>query len=893
MLAGSVQAQSTLTGTVVDQNDEPLIGATAQIAGTTKGSITDLNGKFQITSISNGEYTLKISFYGYETTEQSITVNGTTNLGSFKLEEATIGLQEVQVLADVVEERKTPVAISTISAEQLDERYSNISLADAMQNTPGVYTINGAGGYGDQEVYIRGFDQTNVAFLVNGIPVNDMENGRMFWSNFAGLNQVTRTMQVQRGLGASKLAISSIGGTINMITKPSERSEGGRLEYQTGTGSWNNRARFTYNTGLSDNGWAFSFQGSRTTTSGVKGGLPTTQQGSIVPGAFTDAWSYYFSGSKKISDKHQLMFWAFSAPVNRGTAWSADDATREYFDIDEPMFNNALGIRNGEIFNARQNKISKPLTAITHYWDIDPNTNITSSVYFSRARVYSVQPRDAESSLFFPTRADQVGFGITPENLIDWDYLAEQNIGGSQVTVPYPNGNTNIPSVTGYASQYYLESRHNNHDWIGAVSNFTRQIQNLRIRAGIDLRFYRGEHYAEVYDLMDGDFILNQGPFDNPDGSPQLFNKLDTENAIAYKGDKTNYHYDGIVNWVSGFGQAEYVMNDFTFFGSATITRSSMQRIGYFWSGNEFRGYEDSSLGKSEKKVWTTYNLKGGTQYRINGRHNVYWNGGIITRPPFLQSAFQDSRYSNTYRQGLKPENVYSTEVGYGFRAPYLKANFNAYYLIWKNRTTELNPDDPNQTGIELPLVLNGLRSEHKGVELDFVANPTTTLELNGYIGLGDWKWKHVPNRNIVDQFGDPIVSQEIPNLQKLKGLPVGAAAQTTAGIGFHYRGIRSAYIGGRLNYADRIPVRYTVEDVGAGFIDKEVINDDFDPYATFDIYLGRYFDIGKDMSGRISFNVNNVFDVEYTRWASYFFNDLQRGFGYPRTFTIGLSVDF
>ncbi len=887
LLAAAVQAQNTLTGTVTDQNDEPLIGATVQISGTTRGSITDLNGKFQIVNVPNGSFKLKISFYGYEVLEEDISVSGTANIGTFTLEEATIGLQEVQVLADVVEERKTPVAISTISSEQLDERYSNVSLADAMQNTPGIYTINGAGGYGDQEVYIRGFDQTNVAFLVNGIPVNDMENGRMFWSNFAGLNQVTRTMQVQRGLGASKLAVSSIGGTINMITKPSDRSAGGRIEYQTGTGSWNHRARFTYNTGLSDNGWAVSFQGSRTTTSGEMTGLPGTQQGSIVPGAFTDAWSYYIAASKKINEKHQLMFWAFSAPVNRGTAWTADDATREAFNIDEPMFNNALGIRNGELFNMRQNKISKPLTALTHYWDIDANTNVTSSIYFSRARVYSVQPRDSQSSLFFPTRADQIGQGITPENLIDWDYLAEQNRSGSQITVPYPNGNTNIPSVTGYASQYYLESRHNNHDWVGAVSNYTKQIQNLRIRAGLDLRFYRGEHYAEVYDLMDGDFIENRSNFGD------LYNKLDTENAIAYKGDKTNYHYDGIVNWVSGFGQAEYVMNKFTFFGSATLTRSSMQRVGYYWSGNEFQGYEDTSLGESEKKIFTTYILKGGTQYRINGRHNVYANAGLISRPPFLQNAFQDSRYSNTYRQGLKAENVYSTEVGYGFKTPYLRANFNAYYLLWKNRTTELNVEDPDQQiTSSIPLVLNGMVSEHKGLELDFVGKPVTTLEINGYVSIGDWTWKRIPNQRIVIG-SDVILTDEAYDVKSLEGLPVGAAAQTTAGLGFHYTGIRSTYIGGRLNYADRIPVRYTVEDVIDGFIDADVIRDDFEDYATFDLYAGRYFDIGENMSGRISFNVNNVFNVEYTRWASYFFSQVQRGFGYPRTFAIGLSVDF
>ncbi len=887
-------AQSgSISGTIYDEDlNEPLIGASVQIVGTTKGGITDINGKFLIRDVATGSYQLKISYYGFETITKNVTVtSGLADVGNINLKSTAIGLDEVQVFADVVEERKTPVAISTITSEQLEERYSNYELADVVQNTPGIYTINGAGGYGDQEVYIRGFDQTNVAFLVNGIPVNDMENGRMFWSNFAGLNQVTRTVQVQRGLGASKLAVSSIGGTINMITKPSESRAGGRMEYQMGTGSFNSRTRFTYNTGQSANGWALSFQGSRTITTNNFGGLPSTQQGPIMPGAFADAWSYYIAASKQINDKHQIMFWAFGAPVNRGTAWTPDDLTRETFRIEEPMFNNALGIKNGELFNARQNRVDKPLMAMTHYWDMNATTSISTSVYYSYARVYSVQPTDATSSLFLQTRTpSMIGNQITAENLINWDYLMEQNrLSGRQRTVAYPNGDPNIPSVTGYASRYYLESRHNNHDWIGLVSNYTKQLRDLRIRAGIDLRHYRGEHYAQVYDLMGGDFIENRSRFGD------LYNKLDTENAIAYEGDKTNYNYDGIVNWVSGFGQAEWVKDKWTFFGSATLTNSSMQRIGYFWSGNEFQGYESTSLGASEKRNFITYVLKGGANYRITGRHNVYANAGYFTRPPFLVNAFQDSRYSNNYRFGLEPENVISTEMGYSFRASFLKANVNAYYLQWNNRTTQIDINDPQSDinlGLEIPLVLNGMQSTHKGIELDFVANPVTTLELNGYIGLGDWTWTKVPNQQIV--VGEDIINtDDLYDVNTLIGLPTGAAAQTTMGLGFHYTGIRSTYVGARMNYADRIPVRYTVEDVVDGFITDEVIKDDFDDYVTFDLYAGRYFDIGEKMSGRISANVNNVFNVEYTRFASYFFNQIQRGYGFPRTFSIGLSIDF
>lgn len=885
----SIKAQNITAKVLDSETKEALIGATALLQGTTKGGIAGIDGVFTITNVGNSSYNVIISYYGYEEITKSVSVSGEdVDLGEILMKSEIVNLDEVEVFADVVEERKSPIAVSSISAEKLEERFSNVSIAEAIQNTPGVYSIQGAGGYGDQEVYIRGFDQSNVAFLVNGIPVNDMENGRMYWSNFAGLNQVTRTMQVQRGLGASKLAISSIGGTVNMITKPSDRKKGGRVEYMMGTGSWNNRLRFTYNTGLSDNGWAFSLQGTRTTTGGGFEGLYANKQGAILPGAFTDAWSYYVSLSKKINDKHQLMFWAFGAPVNRGTAWTVDDKTRKDFGITQPNFNNALGYRNGDLFNARQNKTNKPMTALTHYWDIDGRTSVTTSLYYSRARVLSTQPRDAKSGLFLSDRISLVGQGVTSENLIDWDYLMTQNRDTANLlTVKFPNGDINIDSVKGYASRYYLESRHNNHDWIGLVSNYTKQLQNVRIRGGVDLRHYRGEHYAEVFDLMGGDFIKNQDRYGN------IYNKIQGANPIARKGDKTNYFYDGIVNWGSVFGQVEATINKFILFGAATLTYSDMQRVGHFWSGNTFTGYESSSYGKSEKKDYLTYTFKAGANYQINGRHNVYVNGGHFTRPPYLRNAFQDGRYSNKYRIGVKPESIYSTEVGYGFKASFLKLNLNGYYLLWQNRTTQIDVDDPDQSvTIDIPLVLNGMVSEHKGVELDFEINPTPTFEINGYVSLGDWKWKTVPNQKIV--IGRlTFLTDDLFNVKNVQGLPVGAAAQTTAGLGFHYKGIRKTYIGARANYADRIPIRYTLEDVSKGYITSDIIKKNFDDYATVDIYMGRYFDIGENMRGRISFNVNNVLNTKYTRWASYFLSQVQRGYGYSRTFTIGLSLSF
>ena len=122
----------------------------------------------------------------------------------------SIALEEVVVssgIIDVAKERETPIAVSTITAREVQLKVGNMEFPEIMNKTPGVYATKQGGGYGDSRISLRGFDQRNTSFLINGQPVNDMENGWVYWSNWAGLTEVASGIQIQRGLGASKLAV--------------------------------------------------------------------------------------------------------------------------------------------------------------------------------------------------------------------------------------------------------------------------------------------------------------------------------------------------------------------------------------------------------------------------------------------------------------------------------------------------------------------------------------------------------------------------------------------------------------------------------------------------------------------------------------------------------------
>ena len=170
-------------------------------------------------------------------------------------------LEEVVVsskVIDVAKERETPIAFSKISAQEVLLKVGNQEFPEIMNKTPGVYATKQGGGYGDSRISLRGFDQRNTSFLINGQPVNDMESGWVYWSNWQGLTDVTSGIQIQRGLGASKLAVPSVGGTVSIFTKSAEKEQGGSITQMLGNDGYT-KTTAVYNTGVNSKGWSSSY----------------------------------------------------------------------------------------------------------------------------------------------------------------------------------------------------------------------------------------------------------------------------------------------------------------------------------------------------------------------------------------------------------------------------------------------------------------------------------------------------------------------------------------------------------------------------------------------------------------------------------------------------------
>ena len=156
---------------------------------------------------------------------------------------------------------------------------------------------------------MRGFDQSNTAFLLNGQPINGMDNGSLYWSNWQSVSDIANVIDTQRGLGSSKLAISSVGGTVNIVTKATDKKEGGFVRYLTGNDSYQKQT-IGYNTGMKGK-WGASFMFDN-----------WSAHRSFARGTEGKGQSYFVSVGFKPSERHTFNFMIFGAPQEHGQNYS-------------------------------------------------------------------------------------------------------------------------------------------------------------------------------------------------------------------------------------------------------------------------------------------------------------------------------------------------------------------------------------------------------------------------------------------------------------------------------------------------------------------------------------------------------------------------------------------
>ncbi|MBP1638532.1 MAG: TonB-dependent receptor plug [Bacteroidetes bacterium] len=867
MITSLSYAQDAIKGVVVDASTkEPLIGVSIYCTDLKRGISTELDGSFAL-KLPKGQHELVLSYVGYTT--QNVKAQSGANLGEIALQTQAIGLNDVTVTSSVAIRRKTPVALSVVDPVIIENKLGTQEFPEILKSTPGIYATKQGGGFGDSRVNVRGFEAANTAVMINGVPMNDMEWGGIYWSNWGALSDVTRSMQVQRGLGASKVAAPSLGGSINVVTRSTDMERGGSVSYGIGNDGYS-KMGFSVSTGLTPGKWAITLMGSKATGTGY------------IQGTEFQSYSYFINISKRINDSHQLSLTAFAAPQ-----WHNQRNVNDKLLISEwekqPLkyqYNASYGFdMNGQRKVSSYNYYNKPQISLNHFWTINDKSSLSTALYMSIGRGggwsgqgYTSTDRSNwyGSSNGVPTTAFRSADGT-------FDYGAIYAL--------------NKASEVG--SKMVMSSAINNHMWYGLLSTYTTRIgKYIDMYGGLDLRYYKGTHTNKITDLYGGSFFID---------ATSLRPLLSDQSWMTRKlkvGDVVYRDYDSFVTNEGLFGQAEYNKDGLSAFVAVSGSSNSNWRYDRF--------YYDAANARSKTISFWGYSVKGGANYNLNAYHNVFANIGYISRAPFFSGgAFLQSTTSNQTNPNAVNEKAFSAEVGYGFKSRYFSANINLYRTNWIDKTIvrAINANSQNS----LVVNMQGVNALHQGVELDFVAKPLRDLELTGMFSLGDWHWQKNASGYLYNSQGQPVdkngnvvemLSASHAKVDvNLAGIKVGNSAQTTGAAGVSYYIVKGFKLGLDGNYYGRNYSYYNISSVGTSLSSTTFAQPWRIPdYVTFDFFGSYRFKMG-DYDATLTGNVENLFNRTYisdaTDGSDHTWKTATVFYGFGRTWSVNLKVRF
>jgi iron complex outermembrane receptor protein len=797
-LAGKVTAKET---------GEVLVGANVYLKGTTIGAATDEDGMFYI-KVDDGTYTVVCDYVGYAASMADVEVSGDTKV-DFALTEYLFA-KTIDVIADRARERETPVAYTQVDKMQITSELGSQDIPMVLNATPSVYATMGGGGAGDARINVRGFNQRNIAIMINGVPVNDMENGWVYWSNWDGVGDASQSIQMQRGLSSVNLATPAIGGTMNIITDPTASEMGFMLKQEYGSGTFL-KTTFTAASGLIDNKFAVN----ATVVKKVGDG--------VIDGTYTDAWAYYFGAAYNINNSNRLEFYAVGAPQRHGqnlykqniAAYSHDFA-KDLDGYDPAALDKFKEASSGRLFNETWNTMTIKYNGKQAVGD-DRMDRYDSGFMHERENFYHkpqvnlnwystfTQSLGLSTVLYY---SGGIGGGTGSAGSWVWDYDSEPTrIPDWDATIA-----RNEASATGATG--VLRNSRNNQNTIGLISKLNwKPMENLSTAVGIDWRTAEINHYYEVRDLLGADYWIPASYYRSEYWG-------DSEVRLGL-GDKFNYYNTNTVDWYGGFVQSEYTMDQWTAYATFGLSSVKYTYVDHFKTSKTLAdGSPDlnSDPFKLVSDPQYGFQIKGGAMYRVTRTGDIYANIGYVEKVPIFDNVIDDN--NGVFAGNPETEKFTSFEVGTDWKIleNQLTLKGNIYYTLWRDRALPRSV----QTGDDAwdIFFLTGLDQRHVGFEFEAAYQPMSLFRVDLAGSIGNWELVSdaTGQYRAVDSNTGNLTTTEY--LVGVDGLKIGDAPQTqiaVAGSVFPVKGARLqlAYRYYDNYYADWDPTSRIVFDNG------------------------------------------------------------------------------
>ena len=915
----------TLSGKVTAKaSGNSLAGANVYLKGTTVGAATTEEGIYFI-KVDDGVYDVVCDYIGYAAETQTVEISGETSI-DFALTEFLFA-KTIEVIADRARDRETPVAFTNVDKERMEVQLGSQDIPLVLNTCPSVYATMQGGGAGDARINVRGFNQRNIAIMINGVPVNDMENGWIYWSNWDGIGDATSSIQLQRGLSAVNLATPSIGGTMNIITDPTAAFAGIKFKQEVGNDGFL-KSTLIANSGLIGDKFAFN------------GALVRKLNDCLIDATWTNAWAYSFGASWNVNETNRLELYALGAPQRHGqnlykqniatydkkyaeeivnksmkVTDSNDDGTSDWdeyiakFPEQDRTFNqnwgevkpsyngkqavneNTFDRYNSTFLNERENFYHKPQVNLNWYSSISSHLSLYTVLYYSggigggTGLAGNYYRRDANGEL---SDDDWIYYDGPSPYSIDFNETIEMNAGPAGT---YSFDKEDFAKDDGQSLGILRNSRNN--QWtIGAIAKANYKItENIKSTFGVDWRTAEIEHYREVRDLLGGAYFVST---DN-----QFVSGPDSLGL----GDKLDYYFTNTVDWYGAFAQSEFKNGPITAYGMIGLSTIRYTYINHFITNAVYplAGDPNPESGKlKQKSEWIGgAQVKGGISYRITPIIQLFGNAGYVSKVPIFDAVIND--ITGDLVENAGNEKFTSFEIGSNSNLLENKLNIkgNIYYTFWKNRTVTDSEYD-QVTGDDGIIVISNMDALHYGVELEAVYRPISLFRIDAAASVGDWKSTNDADALYKDYEGAPDSAFTI----YVKNLKTGDAPQTQvaiAGSVFPFKGLMAQGVFKYYanHYADWLATNRTdSEDRAQSWKAPN--------YGIFDFHLIYSLpELIKDVKLQFFGHVFNVLDQIYVQDAvdnskynaftgdnkNHKADDAEVYLGLPRTFNLGFSV--
>ncbi|AZI21249.1 TonB-dependent receptor [Chryseobacterium taklimakanense] len=805
-------AQTTVYAYVKDAQGNPVERADVDLVQSSDDVTADKIGYFQFVNLQPGQYQIIVSKAGLE----SKTVDFAVAEGEKRKDLGVISLIPAATTSDL--------GVIVIDDAAADDDGSSMqptvgllsSGRDAFQNVAAFEL----GAYWFRP---RGVDNRYEDVLFNGVSMSKNDDGRIDFSNWGGLNDVTRYPQENvDNITPSENAFGNLGGLVYYNTRASNYRKGTSLAYSFTNRSYRHRAMATYSTGMLPSGWAFTFSGSRR----------WAEEG-VIDGTYQDSYAYFGSIEKKFSDRFSMNLTAFGAPTYRA---SNSPNTQEAYDIMGKNYNSYWGWQDGEKRNSRIRKTFEPIFMLQTYNKIGKTSNWNNTFSYqqgsdARSRLDWFHGADPNPTYYrkLPSFGNYTEDEFVTNSQIDWLGLYQQNYGvaaaKNYMGISYGKdaaGN----DIEGRRAIYTLVDDVNEDKTYNFVSHFDTKLSDTwKLNLNFKYQKLNSDNFRRIKDLLGADFALNLDAF----GADNRFN-MDSEDVKVYEGQRTQYSYELFRDSYVFNASTEIDFPKWNLMASAFGGYSESQRNGHY--RNHF--YQDNSKGESAVYDAFDAGLKARVTYKINGKNFIVYNGTLFSLAPTLNEIFINPRVSDYVTPGVDNQIINSNELSYIVRGQVLKLRLSGYWTDISNATeisryfAEL--DDSGQGDRFTTEVLAGTEKRYKGIELgaDIKLSPTFNIIAVG--SYGDYTYQNNPDVYISTDDEKYARGAEYYGKANIKGYKIAGTPQKAASLGFRYNSPKFWWFGASANYLADQYLDFSVLNRTPNFYTNPLTGDNYLP---------------------------------------------------------------